>query len=232
MEVFQKRLILIPFFLIFIFSNAKISAQKDSIQNYKESYITVNILSHFNSFNPRWRFGYIKGINKNFKVGLDVGYGNKKVLFTDFNGSIGDNYRLLEIIPEFYYMTDYTTNSRLYVSLDMFYINHKDVFFNDSYLQKDGGEISYSRINYKREKYGFNMKFGAIIDLTNQLKLNIYAGLGLRVRKNIYTDIVNPSTTNNDDFFFFWSANSNYYYREGTRLGLNLPLGVKLLYKL
>jgi len=211
-----------------LFLSVKVNAQKDSIQNYKESYITVNLLSHFNSYNPRWRFGYIKGINKNFKIGLDIGYGNKKLTPFNYGGSLSDNYRLFEIRPEFYYVDEYTKGSDLYLSLDLFYINQKDVFFNNSYFQESIGEVSYSRVNYNREKFGFNFKFGFIADLTERLKLNFYSGLGIKIKNNTYTDVVNPSDEGRP-WVLFGNA---YYYRKGTRVGLNLPLGLKLLYKL
>jgi len=234
MKAFQKRKIFI-FFLISIGVSSKINAQKDSIPTYKESYVTVNLLSHINSFSPRWRVGYIKSINKNFKVGLDVGYGSKEVLFSSYKGNVGDNYKIWEIRPEFYYVKDeYSKRIKLYFSLDLFYINHKDVFFNDDYLEEESQNIiSYSRIDYLRQKFGFNIKFGYIIDINDHFKLNIYSGIGLRVRNNTFDNPINPINTGPREFFVF-SGNdneNNFNYKEGTVLGFNIPLGVKLFYK-
>ena len=235
MAALQKKIILI-FFLILIGISTKVNAQQDSIPNYKESYITINLLAPLNSFSPRWRVGYIKSINKNFKVGFDVGYGSKDVLLSSYKGNVGDNYKIWEIRPEFYYTKDeYSKKIKLYFSLDLFYINHKDVFFNDDYLEEGSRNIiSYSRVDYTRQKFGFNIKFGYIIDVSKHFKLNIYSGIGLRVRNNSFENPINPINTGPRNFWDFWGndGENNFNYKEGTVLGFNIPLGVKLFYQL
>ena len=68
--------------LILIFITLTSSAQisdNDKSELRQESFLTFDLFSSLNTFNPRWKIGYIKGINEKWKVGLNVGYGNKNI---------------------------------------------------------------------------------------------------------------------------------------------------------
>jgi len=62
--------------------------------------------------------------------------------------------------------------------------------------------------------------------------LNIYAGLGLRVRENGFSKVLNPHSTDlgaeGGDMFGF----SVYETDEGVNFGVNFSFGLKLCYRL
>jgi hypothetical protein len=217
----MKSLHQIGILLIVFMSTSLLNAQNsDSItkQAQKEkSYITFNLFSPVDQIVPRWRIGYIKSINLKWKAGIELGYGNKKLAFADFDGENGDNYQLWEIRPELYYILDPLKKTQKYVSAELFYINHKDIYHS-------GG--SYDQANYFRQKYGMHLKYGCFINTGRRFGLNIYTGLGFRIRNNNYFNILNPRTdqTNKD-----WNT-SSYRVSPGVKFGFDFSLGLKLYF--
>lgn len=211
---------LIGMLIVLILKTSGLNAQtSDSIkyQVLKEnSYITFNILSPVDQLVPRWRIGYIKSINPNWKAGIELGYGNKTLAFADFDNENGDDYQLWEIRPELYCVLNPLKRTQKYVSTELFYINHTDVFYN---------KIGYDRADYSRQKYGFHLKYGLIIPIAKHFGLNIYTGLGLRIRSNSYTNIVNPTFEPDHRDFYIGS----YKDFEGVKTGVDFSLGVKLV---
>lgn len=192
----------------------------------KESYITFDVFSSLNVFSPRWRVGYIKNINPKWKVGLNLGYGYKNISYTYFLDHFEENFKLWELRPEVYKV--YKRNEKVvrYLSVELYYINHKDVFYDTYYYPKGGGEISYDKTDYKRDKYGFNFNVGEFVNIRKHFGLNIYAGMGLRMRHVSFTNIVDsrPSETFVDMFDF-----NEYREKEGLDFGLSYSIGVKFL---
>jgi len=219
-------------FLIY-FSSIKISnAQNDEIFKTTEynnsSYLTMNLLSPLNTKSPRWRIGYIKNINERWKIGFDIGYGNHNLTFYD----LGDNYELWEIRPEFYYFLITKRKTKRYLSVEPFYINHTDLFFDGHYFPKNGESISFDQTKYKRQKYGINLKYGFLFNSRKRIGFNFYTGLGLRIRNNSFAETINPNIVDlgpeGGDMFGF----DNYKNIEGTNFGGNFVLGLKLNYRL
>lgn len=229
----QNLRVLITIILISIFSLAKGDAQTKEIKNSdnNNSYITINLLSPINTLNPRWRIGYIKYINKNWKAGLDIGYGNRNLSFSDFGGKIGKDYQIWEIRPELFYIIDPQRKTKKYFSIELFYINHKDVFYESHYFPINEESISYNKSDFKRQKFGLNLKYGFIIYSKNRLGLNLYTGLGVRIRKNTFSNVINPNFVNlgpeGRDMFGL----ADYKNVEGTVFGANFSFGFKLHYK-
>jgi len=210
--------------------NAQIrDIQETSNEN---SYFTINLLSSLNTLNPRWRIGYIENINKKWKVGLDFGYGNRSLSFSDFGDKIGKDYQIWELRPELYYIIDPQRKTKKYFSLELFYINHKDIFYNHHYFPVSGESISYDKSDFKRQKYGLNLKYGFIIYSKKRLGLNLYTGLGMRIRKNTFSNVINPNIVDlgpeRGDMFGF----DNYKNVKGTVFGANFSFGIKLYYRL
>jgi hypothetical protein len=219
-------------FLIY-FSIINISnAQNDEISDISEynnsSYLTTNLLSSINPIIPRWRIGYIRNINDRWKIGLDIGYGNHNLTFYD----LGDNYELWEIRPEFYYFIKTKRRTKKYLSVEPFYIHHKDIFFDGTYFPENGESLSYDKANYKRQKYGLNFKYGFLFNSKKRIGFNLYTGLGLRFRKNSFTNTVNPEEVDlgpeGGDMFGF----DDYRRVEGNNIGGNFVLGLKIYYRL
>jgi hypothetical protein len=233
MKQSQNKTILNVFYLILLFSVIKGNSQTDSLRNAEgNSYLTINLLSSMNTVNPRWRIGYIKNLNDTWKVGLDVGYGNRILSYSGFGEKISNNYHLWEIRPELYIFLNSKRKTRKYFSVELFYLNHKDVFYNGRYYPIKGESIAYDKSNYHRRKYGFNLKYGVIRYSKKRLGFNLYTGLGLRIRKNTFSKVINPNIGNlgieDGDVFGF----NDYKNVEGTNFGVNFSFGIKLYYRL
>ncbi len=218
-------------FSLFSFINGNAQSNIDN-KSSENSYITFNLFSPINNLNPRWRVGYIKPINEKWKIGLDAGYGNRNISLTGLRTKIGENYQLWEIRPELYYILKPDRKTKNYFSLELFFINHKDVFYDDYFYTENNGAFSYDKANYFRKKYGFNLKYGFIIYSKKRVGFNVYTGLGLRFRKNTFSNVENPNTAylgpEGGDMLGI------YYYKntEGTRFGANFSFGMKLYYRL
>ena len=234
MKKTQNIRILTTMILISIFSIVKGNSQTDDIKKLgnNDSYFTINLLSTINTLNPRWRIGYIKNLNKKWKVGLDIGYGNRDLSFSDFGDKIGEDYQIWEFRPEFYYIINPLRKTKKYFSVELFYTNHKDVFYGGHYFPINGESISYDKSDFKRQKYGLNLKYGFIIYSKKRLGFNLYTGLGMRIRKNTFSNIINPNFVDlgpeGGDMFGF----DNYKNVEGTVFGANFSFGFKLYYRI
>ena len=193
----------------------------------QESFLTVDLLSSLNVFSPRYKVGYIRDINSKWKIGFNLGYGNKNISITHSLSHFNDNLKIWEIRPEIYNVLKRNDKTIKYVSAEFYYINHKDVFNDRYFYPVKGGEISYDQTDYLREKYGFNLNIGEIIYYQKNFKINIYAGLGLRMRNVTFSNIVNPRNTQTFvDMFDF----NQYKEKEGLDFGLSYSLGLKLLF--
>lgn len=217
--------------LTLVISTSILNAQnRDSIRNQikkKESYFTFDLFSSLNTFSPRWRVGYIKNINSEFKIGLNLGYGNRNISYTYFADKFEEDYVLWEIRPELYRIFKRKKKTIMYYSLELFYINHKDVFHDYYYYPESGGEISYDQADYQRHKYGFNFNIGEFINIGNKFGINIFTGIGLRIRDNSFSNILNPRPSEN----FVDMIDYEYKKVEGIVFGLNYSIGLKLLFK-
>jgi len=116
--------------------------------------------------------------------------------------------------------------------LEPFYINHRDVFFDGHYIPKNGESTSYDQTNYKRQKYGINLKYGFLFNSRKRIGINLYTGFGFRIRNNTFSEIINPTIVDlgpeGGDFFGL----DAYKNIEGTKLAANFVLGIKLMFRL
>ena len=219
-------------FLLYCLSIEISNAQNDEISEPNEynnnSYLTLNLLSSASPTAPRWRVGYIKNINERLKIGIDAGYGNHNIIYYD----LGDNYELWEIRLELYYFLKNKRKTKKYLSAEIFYINHTDIFTDGHYFSEDGQSISYDEANYQRQKYGLNFKYGFLFHSKKRIGFNLYTGLGLRIRNNTFSNITNPEIVDlgleGGDMFGF----DNYKNIEGTEIAPNFVLGFKIYYRL
>ena len=210
-----------------LISNAKKSDNNRNSIIKQESDLTFDLFSSLNTFSPRWRIGYIKDINTKWKIGLNLGYGNRNISYTYFANKFEKDFKLWELRPEIYRVFKRNEKTTRYISLELFYINHTDVIHDKYYYPKAGGEISFNQADYQRHKYGFNINVGQFIKIRNSFKINIFTGLGLKMRDVSFTNIVNPhpSETSVDMFDLY-----QYREKEGFAFGLNYSIGLKLLF--
>jgi hypothetical protein len=218
----------------FIVTQAQEKESKEQFPNSKSSYITYNIFSPLNFLSPRYRIGYIKSINEKWRIGIDVGYGNKDINFNLNNKDDGNDYNLFEVRSELYHIFNPTRRVNHYISGEVYYINHneeftRDYFFAEEELEGFNDIIRYDSADYNRKKYGFNLKYGVMIPFGDKVGMNIYTGLGIRIKNNQYSNIINP--TPDQDFDDDWSFLENYYRKEGISTGVNFVLGAKFFYR-
>jgi hypothetical protein len=191
----------------------------------RDSYFTFDIFSSINTFSPRWRIGYIRNINSNWKAGLNIGYGNWALSYTRFTEKTGKDYQLWEIRPEIYHVFNPKNKTQRYLSVEIFYIHHQDLFHNDLYQRKSVGLMRYDQANYLRHKYGFNLNVGEFVNIGNRFGLNLFTGLGIRIRDNSFSEVINPTPEEEFRDMFYVTA---YKEIEGIKLGLNLSAGIRL----
>jgi len=217
--------------LIFISSTLALTAKKgistEKPTMIQGAHISFDLFSSLNVFSPRWRIGYIQTIDPKWKAGINLGYGNKASSYTYFLNHFEENYKLWEIRPEIYKVFNYNGKTEKYLSVELFYINHTDVFHNWYYYPREGGEISFDKVDFRRQKYGFNCNVGEFIFIKNGFSINIFTGLGLRMRSSSFTNIVNPRSTETfTDMFDF----NEYREKEGLDPGFSYSLGLKLIF--
>jgi hypothetical protein len=204
----------------------------ESQGNYKNNHISINILSSIDPFTPRWKVGYVKSLSPKWKLGLDIGYGTQKMVWSNYSWftygeKIGEDYKLWEIRPELYYIINPEKKVEAYFSGELFYIHHKDVYSGNYFVPRNGGFFRYESANYLRQKYGLHIKTGMFIDIGKRLGLNIYTGLGLRFRDNSFTNIINPiPRRDHRDMIVI-----DYNEYDGLYFGLNGSLGFKLYFR-
>jgi hypothetical protein len=218
---------------IFISLTLSLNAQESkSIENLtliNESYLTFDVFSSLNTFSPRWRVGCINGINPKWKIGLNLGYGNKNISYTYFADKFEEDYKLWEIRPELYYIIKQNQKSSTYGSVEIYYINHKDIFHDSFYRPVGGGYYSFEKADFLRQKYGFNFNIGKFINLGKWFGMNIFTGLGLKIRNNSFSNIVNPTPHEYHDIDMYDTY--EYGEKEGLDYGLNYFIGLKLLFR-
>ena len=227
---FLQRIVSITCFLVLVFQITQVNGQNDSIKSSNDSYISFDLTTLLDSRAPRLRASYFKDINSHWKIGTAVGYGNRGLSFFAGNNNsdrIQDDYKLWEVRPEIIWIENPEDEDKRYLSLELFYVNHTDVLLQGEFRQ-DGLIVPYNSVDYQRQKYGLNIKYGFILDINDRLSFNLYSGLGFRIRNNVF-----KNADISDDFF---SRNifGGIKYREqgGSDFNYNFPLGLKLLYRL
>lgn len=137
----KRNIMLLWLFFIIVSANAQ-----DTLQQERVSLVTVDLFTPVLSFAPRWTAGYIRSINERWLGGIEVGYGTytTAVKFTDHSDFYTSGYRLFEVRPSLYYNLRPHKKLKHLLSLELFYINHKDNFTTDSY---------YSRSELRKYRY-------------------------------------------------------------------------------
>lgn len=210
----------------------EISASSLDSLRENDSYFLMNLVTPLDPFNPRWRFGYLQNLNEDWKIGLNFGYGSRGLSLYEFGNIRGSHYQLIEIRPEIYWIINPQRKTKRYLSGELFYISHKDVFKNGHYFRIKGESISYEQVDFQRQKFGLNLKFGAIIYSKSRFRVNIYGGLGVRVRYNTFTNVINPSAVDLGPEYGDMLGMEDFRNVIGTVVGVNPCLGINLHYTL
>jgi hypothetical protein len=238
----HKTIVAVLFTQLFIMSSYAQSEKKSTNSEKLTSHITANLTSPLNTLCPRWRIGYINGLNSKWKIGIEFGYGNSNnalkfiksgsdILFEE-GYRFEENYRLWELRSTiFYKIIDRKVDS--YLSLEFFYIKHKDILTDKVYHSKtEGSYFSYDNADFYRQKYGVLSLFNLMFMEKKQFGFLLYVGPGLKIRKQEFTNVENPRlyTGEFSDFMPFVRT-SGYQSVEGVKFGVDFNVGIKLLFK-
>ncbi|WP_146052709.1 hypothetical protein [Aquimarina sp. I32.4] len=216
-------------FLILLMPIGLFAQTKKDIEPRNESFITIDILSPFFShyggryYTPRWRLGYIKNLNEKAKIGIDIGYGDANISLIN----TGDKYSLWEIRPEYYRIINPKRKTLKYFAVEAFYINQKERFISQHFFDEQNNYRTFDKADYSRQKFGVIPKFGMFINLSNQIGLNLYTGIGISYRINKYSNFVNliEDQYNTEHF-------RPYYRNEGYKIRVEFTFGMKLYYRI
>ena len=236
---------IVTLLLILVFNQSTI-AQEESPKNERiEAYITFDMFSAFIFQSPRYTLGYVHPIHRRWLVGIDLGYSNSNLIPHYYQDIliIGNDYRIFEIRPKIYFKLKPSSKFQPYVSGELFYINHKDSYINNTeYLKgeryiriQNGGDnspsqyISYDEAEYFRQKSGINFNIGLFLTLIDNVGMNIDAGIGIRNRNLKYRNVVNPTLFSPPEDEGY--VESPLTYRLGNDVGANISLNFKLFYK-
>ena len=223
--------------IIFIFLITNLTLAQEKSNNEFKSIITFNTFSPIISYAPRWNLGYIRKIEKRYWVGLELGYGNKDISinFAEDGDWIKSSYRIFEIKPEFYYDLRPKSKLKHLLSFELQYLNHADQFKNSWYYDlNDNNYYKYDLANYKRIKYGVNVNYNLIYNITKNLGLMQKIGIGYRKREVQYSSIINKTE---DEFFeepdsFSIPVGNGFLRDNGNLGGFNFNIDLKIIYKL
>jgi hypothetical protein len=221
--------------IIFILVANTFSAQEKT-EKPINSIITISLISPTLSYVPRLNLGYIKKINERYWAGVELGYGTNNLLsiYHENYTSIGSDYKVFEIRPEVYY--DLRPNSKLkhLISAELFYINHTD-YFNRGWFDDVAKNIYYRHdgADYKREKYGFNLNYNLILNISKNIALMQKLGVGFRQRVVKFSNVINQRPDlNYEESDVTLLPNTNGYANDvGTANAFNFNFDLKIICK-
>lgn len=228
----MKKTLSIAFIIIMGLS---LQAQENNETSSQGSTLTFNLASPIVNYSPRWNIGYTRAINEKWLIGVELGYGNfdTSINFAIPKNRLKKDYKLWEIRPQLYYILNPNYKAKMYLSAELFYINHTDTFFNDSYsINNDSQNISYDKADYKRIKTGGNLNFGAFVNFSKHIGINPSIGLGVRNRNVSYSNVINARETifdDVDDHTLFYT--DNYITDSGNEIGFNFALNLKVYWR-
>lgn len=221
--------------LVFILISLNFFGQAVTTEPSK-SIVTVSLFSPIISYAPRWNVGYIKKISERYWVGIDLGYGtaNTAVNFAKSGKWIHDNYQLFEIRPELYYDLSPKTKLKHLISVELFYIDHKDSFKNSTFFDSnENSYFQYDAADYCRIKKGLNFNYNMLFNVYKNLAFMQKIGVGFKQRNVSYTSIINKVEDLNpypkDNFIPF--DMDTFIKETGIKNSFNFNLELKLIYK-
>lgn len=227
----MRRFSLLLIFLFPLLSYSQTEKPEPEFPNAGNSYVTLDLLTPFDPYNPRYRIGFIQSLNKTWSIGLDVGYGNEAITISNDGTGPGEDYKLYEIRSEIYHILNPTRRVNHYLSGEIFYINHSETFLDNSYQpENDGSVIDYESADYSRKKYGIHIKYGVMLPFGENVGMNFYVGAGVRVRQNKFSNVVVTDEWHDNEYHFHLFDISPR--KEGTHTAPNFALGIKFFYKI
>ena len=204
------------------YSQSEISEIEYSFFSPKDRYVTANILAPVSPVLPRIRVGYMQHINEKLMFGINTGF-----VINGMYKKHYDAYKLFELRPELYYNWAIGKRVTHYLSFELFHVWHQEVMHNGTYLTDNGGEISYSKADFQRLRYGYHFKYGMLLLLDTNFGINWYIGLGEALKITDYYNL--------EDAKLSTAAGHGHFFRlggiEGEYKELSFAFGFRFFYK-
>jgi hypothetical protein len=203
----------------------------------QNSIVTVSLLSPTYSYVPRWNIGYIRKIDQRLWAGIEIGYGNFKSSIGIAAGSdefIYNKYKLFEIRPEIFYDLRPKSKLKYLLSAEIFFISHTDVLKNNWYYNTTSYlHYTFESAEYKRKKYGVNINYTMILNISKRIALSPKIGFGFKYRNVKFSNLLNAAQTTYDYEQDNWTPSGNDYIKDsGTANNVNFNFDIKLAYRL
>ena len=203
--------------------------------NEKNNYLNLNLISPTYSYSPRWNVGYHRVLDKHFIMGAEIGFGSYG---TTINGAadadwIEDQYFSFEISPELKYVINPDKKTKMFTSVDLFYINHSDNLKDRTYAdQTDMNFYRYESADYLRHKFGLNLNYGFIINFSDKFGLIPKIGLGVKMRDVKFSNIKNPVVDNNyEESDSYFPTSNDFLTVEGFHTNVNFNFELQFYFK-
>ncbi len=226
---------MIPDKLLFIFFLAIFPLSMAHAQTEKNLFrATFHPFSPLNPFAPRFRTGAVFGMGDERALGVELGYGHESTSFVFTNGDYPkEDYRLWSLGVEYFLLTEKSSTLDEYISVELYYINHSETLLNGRYNPTDANRVQFDRADYLRQKYGINLKVGIFAKVFKGCGVNLYGGVGPRIRNNRYDNVINPAEPNDleENFVLFSEPIYTAYEKAGVALGVNLLIGAKIYFE-
>lgn len=229
----------INWLLALLLSITAVAQENPKVENIKtdhpqtKDYITFDIIPILENIAPRYKLGYIHRFTEDWAAGIDLSYGNDAIKIDLRKPDNVKSFEIFEVAPQVYYTFNPGRKVEQYIGAKLLYLSQKTVFVNSVYNSKNRYSlISYDQANYERLKLGIYLNYGIFLNFNERFGMNPYAGLGLRYRKNNYSNLVNSSEyiRDNTDHFSLWE---NYFKEEGVKKGgLDFQLGLKFYFRI
>ncbi|WP_053992610.1 DUF3575 domain-containing protein [Mangrovimonas sp. TPBH4] len=208
--------------IVLLIASTSLFAQSESQNEFRNKYVTFNMISFIYSNTPRWNFGYYHNINNHFTLGTEAGIGTHMTT---------KDYFSLEFSPEIRYILNPKGSTKKFISLEGFYIYHKEEITDYTYQSEtDSNEYHYDSASYKRHKYGMNLNYGMIVNFSKRTGIIPKVGLGIKMRNVVFSNIVNPTPYEDDNEGFIPSIR-NYRKVEGYHSSVNFNFELQFFYK-
>jgi hypothetical protein len=205
--------------------NAQDSNKKYDIRNSLQ--ISAMPLSSFDS-KPRYRIGLEYIIKSKRSISIDIGYGNSTICSNNIDSkSVGNNYNLFEIRPEFRKYLNINNYVGFYFSSELFFINMKNRLKDDTFYDYDENKrFKFDYANVEMNKYGLHIKGGLKTTIANTITFDIYGGIGYSIRNTIFTDVVNK-IWDGGGYKFFPNIHLGYK-NNGVSDNISIALGARI----
>lgn len=215
----MKKFLLLPFIC---FLSSPFSAQSKDFK----SIITISTFSPFRD--QRYNVGYIQKLSERWWIGAELAYGADGLTPINIGSSDGKN-QIFEIRPEVFYSLAPQSRIKHLVSAEAFYMNQNGKGISGNYYDINDDYYSFSSADYKRVKYGLNINYSILLHReTSWFGFMPKIGFGIRQRDLSYKNMIDkiPNDPPVDGLPFDYQLN-----REGSNLGLNFNIDMKLIFK-